>query len=370
MKSTVILGFAVIFFLFVFNVAPLAQEEDAQISYCRLTSDQNLWSGPSRNFKVVRQAKAGLLLEVIAEKGDYYRVHVPDGFKCYIATDYLEVDDGGMGTVKGSNVNLRSIPRVEGDYPIFKVNGGDRLYVWDKIGDWYCISAPAEAYAYVLKTAVTPVTDDVSAEMTALNAVGVEHWQRHRGSYQEVVKAKEEADQVQAKFKFLENQAQRGFDSISLEAAQKGYDEVAAATQDDRLKELSHARSAELEAIIARRDAEDEMKLRQDNWRREREELTQALDRATPIKPRPATHKSPGQGRLVKVVGLVDARGSEITLKGGKTPVDILYRVESPDGRYILSDFHGKRLTIVGRIGILAQKETVPLVVVERIELL
>ena len=112
------------------------------------------------------------------------------------------------------------------------------------------------------------------------------------------------------------------------------------------------------------------MKIHQDNWRKERDELMTALDRAAPIKPKPATHKSPGQGRLVKVVGLVDARGSEITLKGGKTPVDILYRVESPDGRYVLSDFHGKRLTIVGRIGIMPRKEAVPLVVVERIEML
>ena len=103
--SIFILAIAV--FVFLSNPALLQaqqeQQEQTAPGFCRLKSDQNLWSGPSRNYKVVRKAKAGLLLKIIGEKQGHYRVQVPDGFKCYVYADFLEVNDQGMGTTRAKS---------------------------------------------------------------------------------------------------------------------------------------------------------------------------------------------------------------------------------------------------------------------------
>jgi len=49
---------------------PGVQEEAAVTGFCRTTEAQNLWSGPSKNFKKVREVPAGHLLQVIGEKGE------------------------------------------------------------------------------------------------------------------------------------------------------------------------------------------------------------------------------------------------------------------------------------------------------------
>jgi hypothetical protein len=84
----------------------------------------------------------------------------------------------------------------------------------------------------------------------------------------------------------------------------------------------------------------------------------------------PTSHKGEGKGKVVKVIGLLDAGGSEVVLRGGKSLMDILWSIECSDGRYELADFHGRRIHVQGRMGDGLKREGPPLVVVERIEIL
>lgn len=341
--------------------------------FCRLNETQDLWSGPSKNFKKVREVQEGQLLKIIGEKGEYYRVLVPDGFQCYIAADYVELDDNNVGTVIGSRVNLRSIPGVKGDYPIFQIDRGEKLYVWERVGEWYCITAPEEAYLYVHRDAVSMVEDsaEVQREYETLHNRRMALWESHLGLIHQKRVAEEQADENGKALMLLEKDASTGFKQTDLDQTYARYQELAMTTEDENVRQIAQARMAEIEALKARKNLENELALREAEWRKERAEL---IDSGRPFvkvtKPTPETHKSPGEGRQVTVIGTVDAQGSLITLRGGKTAVDTLYRVESPDGRYILGDFHHKRVSILGRIGDLVTRDQLPLVVVERLEIL
>jgi hypothetical protein len=373
MKSPNRILYVLVLYAALFSPTLIAQDEEAITGYCRLNEAQDLWSGPSKNFKKVREAPEGLLLRVIGQKGDYFRVQVPDGFQCYIAAQYIEVGENSVGTVTGNRVNLRSIPRIKGDYPLYQVSRGDQLHVWERVGEWYCVTAPAEAYLYVRKDAVTLLqeSDALDREYDALAAGRTGQWESHLGNLQERQAKEAKEDAIEQNLTKLEDQASDGFNEIDLVEAARRYDEIAATTEDEKIRQLAKARSSEIDALIARRKAEDELKARESTWRSELDALKKAIDnKIKPVNPKPATHKSPGEGRLVTVIGIMDAEGPVITLRGGKTPVDTLYRVESPDGRYILGDFDSRRVSILGRIGDIVSREQPPLVVVERLEIL
>ncbi|MBU0756070.1 MAG: hypothetical protein KJ645_13085, partial [Planctomycetes bacterium] len=307
------------------------------------------------------------------EKGDYYRVLVPDGFQCYISAGYLEVDGQSMGTVTGSRVNLRSIPGVKGDYPIFQVDRGEKLEVWERIGDWYCVTAPVEAYLYIPKDAVTLLdsTESVQKEYATLSQQRQALWLSHRGLMQKQRVEREIMEKSDRIFNDLENAAAEGFKNLDLEEAARGYQGIVDTSEDENTIRLAKARLGEIEALKARKNTEIELARREAEWRKERENIEKAAKEAgKPVKPTPATHKLPGTGRLVTVIGTVDAHNAVITLRGGKTAVDTLYRIESPDGRYILGDFNQKRVSVLGRIGDLVSNDQPPIVVVERMEIL
>ena len=66
----------------------------------RLAEDQDLWSGPSTNFRVMDRLQAGTLLEIIGQKGEYFQVRVPGGFPCYIHSKYFVVNEKLIGGFK------------------------------------------------------------------------------------------------------------------------------------------------------------------------------------------------------------------------------------------------------------------------------
>lgn len=370
-RYTIAVGSVLCLLVFVSSVP--AQTDDYPIRYGRLGETQDLWSGPSPNFKKVREAPEGHLLKVVGEKGDYYRVLVPDGFQCYISASYLEVDDRSVGTVSGNRVNLRSIPRVKGDYPIIQVNRGERLNVWEQVGDWYCVTAPEDAYLYVPKDRLTLLdsTEEVAREYADLTRQRESLWLNHRGLLQKQQVERRMVEEADRDFNELEAVAAEDFKGADLEETARRYQEILDNSTDENAKRLAEARLGEIEAMKSRKQTESELARREAEWRKERENLKNAAkEAAKPVKPMPATHREPGTGRLVTVIGTIDAHGSLITLRGGKTAIDTLYRVESPDGRYILGDFNTRRVSVLGRIGDLVSNDQPPLVVVERMEIL
>jgi len=256
MRSIHTIGYFFFVLVFLVNSSLDAQEESAS-GFCRLKSDQKLWSGPSSNFKVVRVAEKGLLLEIIGEKAGHYRVCVPDGFQCYISTDYLSVDADSVGTVTGNRVRLRSIPGVKGDYPIYYVDREEKLLVWDQVGEWYYISAPDRAYLYVLKEAVEIVetNDALLKEVNVLRARGRNNWQTHRSVTKKRETEEKKASEVQTRLINLQKEVAGGFKGMKPEEVLEKYKEIAASEIDDTTRQLVMAFEREVEAVIARRKA-------------------------------------------------------------------------------------------------------------------
>jgi len=324
------------------------------------------------NYKVLHHSPPGELLEVIGTKGYYYRVLVPSGFRCYIHSKYLQVDENRMGIVIGDNVNLRSIPSMKGDFPIFKVNRGRQLPVWDREGEWFQISAPEEAYAYVLIEEVESVPDTplfrkrIDEERQKARAA----WE---GRIAEIQAGRETARQeeiLRTRLAGLEKDAPSKFKGRDLDEVKRAYQEIAAATTDDGTRVLALARTREVALLQSERKLQQEVLEREREAREAKKRLEEEKKktRKAEEEARLPTGELPVEGMRISVLGRVDASGEEIILTGGLRPDQPQYTIACPDGRYVLADFHGKRVAIRGIVGKITRGK-VPSVVVERLEI-
>ena len=157
---------------------------------------------------------------------------------------------------------------------------------------------------------------------------------------------------------------------MDIKEAIEGYRSIESNPPDNATGRIAAARVGELEAVMIRKKAEDELKKKEDSWRKERRKLLNTLDKCKAVNPEPATHDSEGKGRKITVRGVVDTMGPEVVLRGGKSLLEILYRLDCPDGRYILRDFHGKRIEARCRVSEIASREKPVYAVVERLAIL
>ncbi len=346
------------------------------IGICRLLSDQTLLSGPSTNYKKVKQAASGSLLEIIGEKSGYFRVRVPDGFYCYIHTDYIIFNEEMLGTVTGNKVNLRSIPSTKGDYPIFQVNSGETLRVWERSGEWIKVDAPPEAYLYVLKTEVTPVaeTAEIQDELAQQRARGRRAWEDHFGAIRREKEIEDSDAQLRIRFRVLEESASKNYGGKRLEDVRAEYQAIAETVSDELVKTVSLSRIREIDTLLAQEKLKDDfkerekrMRLREEEWRRELRKMEEnGIARSGEGKTAPPLAVT-GKGLIL--LGRVDASTSRILLRGGKHKDSPLYTISCPDRRYRLKDFHGKRIAVRGSVDKMVTGE-LPSMVVERIEIL
>lgn len=172
------------------------------------------------------------------------------------------------------------------------------------------------------------------------------------------------------RFAALEAAAATGFAGMSLEDVSKSYKEIAALSSDERMRTVSQLRLREVEAISERKKLEKQLLDREAAWKKEQSDLEKALREAKGDKPQPATHDTPGIGRIITAVGVVDTGGPGVVLRGGKSLANILYRIDCPDGRYILGDFSEKRIRVKGRLGVAKSENETRSIVVERIEIM
>lgn len=355
-----------------------AQDKDPVdvIGLCRLLSDQDLWSGPSKNYKKIKRAASGSLLEIIGEKGSYFRVRVPDGFSCFIHTNFIIFNEEMLGTVTGNRVNLRSTPSTKGDYPLFQVNSGYTLRVWERDGEWVRVEAPPEAYLYVLKTEVAPVTEtaEILDELAQQRAQGRREWEDHFGAIREEKVAQDNDAQLRIRFRALEESADKKFEGKRLEDVKAEYQAIAEAVTDELVKTVSLSRIREIDTLLAQDKLKDDfeerekrMRLREEEWRRELRKMEEkGLSDSGSEKSAPPL---PVSGKGLVLLGRVDASGSRIVLRGGKFKDSPLYTISCPDRRYLLKDFHGKRIAVRGSVDKMVTGE-LPSMVVERIEIL
>jgi uncharacterized protein YgiM (DUF1202 family) len=383
MKPPVLLTKALFLFAAVFlspaenataGAAPAAAGQEA-LGFCRLEQDKDLWSGPSSNFRVLKKAQAGSLLEILESKGEYFKVRVPDSFPCWVHSDFILYGEDMIGTITGSRVHLRSIPSKKGDYPILKVDRGEILLVWEAVDGWVRVTAPEEAYAYVLRSAVTSVaaTADVIEELALLRKKARKDWEDHVAALRSTDEAKQAEDHLAATFNKLEAAAVGQFAGVDLDETRRSYEAVVRETGDDVTKKLAEARIREIDALLDKREMEQALK-EKDDILREREQAARLDNQKAAVKRREdemlkTARTVPEPGSRLTVLGRVDASGSTIVLRGGRFKDAALYYVSCPDRRYTLKDFHDKRIAIQGSVERIVPGE-LPRIRIARIEIL
>lgn len=84
------------------------------------------------------------------EKYGWYKIQLPEGMSCYVYKSYLEAKPEGDYECKADNVNIRSGPSLN-SYVLGHLNKGDLVEVRDKVGDFFEITPPPGAGAWVNK---------------------------------------------------------------------------------------------------------------------------------------------------------------------------------------------------------------------------
>ena len=358
-----------------------SQDESVPVRYGRLARAEKLWSGPGPNYKVVRRAEQGLLVKVVGEvvkeveeEDDYYRIFVPDGYDCYISALYLNVGADSVGVVTGNRVALRSIPNPKADFPLIRVDKGQRLKVWEKVGDWYRCLAPEHAHVYVIQDSLTLVAADaqVLADYQKLLESRQEIWKAHQEEVKAELDRTLEKRQNQIRFQELEKSAGEGFKGRDLAKVLAEYEAIIAQTDSEANRKVAEVRVDAIKALMDRDKSIKDLEERSRDWAAERKKLEREVKEAAEnqVQAVPESHEGPGKGRQVTTVGFVDAKGPETVLRGGKSRLDLLYRISCPDGRYILGDFDERRVRIIGRLSESGGTEEKAMILVERIELL
>ena len=82
----------------------------------------------------------GTRIIIVEEKFDWYKVRLPQAFKAYIATKYIDIIGPKKGKINATALNLRLTPSVDA-YIVGKAKVNDVVTIIGKDGEWYKISA-------------------------------------------------------------------------------------------------------------------------------------------------------------------------------------------------------------------------------------
>ena len=82
----------------------------------------------------------GTRINIVQEKFDWYKIRLPQSFKAYAATKYIDVIGPKKGKVNATTLNLRLTSST--DAPVIgKAQVNDLVQIIGKEGDWYKLSA-------------------------------------------------------------------------------------------------------------------------------------------------------------------------------------------------------------------------------------
>lgn len=135
----------------------------------------NLRAKPDVSSKIVVQLEKGTVVDVTSQEGDWYKVSFNDATG-WVSSQFVTVKESviGSGTIKGTEVNVRSKPDTSAEI-ITKLDNGDKVSIIRKSGDWYRVSLNENRYGwinsdYVLfreSTSSRGVKDDTAAAVSA-----------------------------------------------------------------------------------------------------------------------------------------------------------------------------------------------------------
>ena len=82
----------------------------------------------------------GTRITIVEEKFDWYKVRLPQTFKAYVATKYIDAIGPKKGKINATALNLRLNPSSDA-YVVGKAQVNDVVTIIGKEGEWYKVSA-------------------------------------------------------------------------------------------------------------------------------------------------------------------------------------------------------------------------------------
>jgi uncharacterized protein YgiM (DUF1202 family) len=107
----------------------------------------------------------GTRVDIVQDKFDWYKIRLPQSFKAYVATKYIDVIGTKKGKVNATNLNLRLAPSTDASV-IGKTQVNDVVQIIGKEGDWYKLSAYPYGTGWINKKFVK--VHKISPEVEAL----------------------------------------------------------------------------------------------------------------------------------------------------------------------------------------------------------
>lgn len=110
-------------------------------------------SGPGTSYYEIGQLGKGDIVNIVGQRGGWYRISPPTGTFCYLAKELVEVGgDGKVGTVKAEFANVRaaSSSSPNSDYAVLTViRRGTAVNILGSTERYYRITPPEKAFMYV-----------------------------------------------------------------------------------------------------------------------------------------------------------------------------------------------------------------------------
>ncbi|MBX2846877.1 MAG: SEL1-like repeat protein [Acidiferrobacterales bacterium] len=127
---------------------PLGARAGASNSEQELTTPVALYTDPALRNVLITIVEDRENLRVVEISDDWVIVTHAVGLPVWVYGDYLSIN-ADKATVKGSNVNARSVPLVSTGTIVGKLQQGEELIITDRQQDWYRLTSPSSFRAWV-----------------------------------------------------------------------------------------------------------------------------------------------------------------------------------------------------------------------------
>jgi len=113
--------------------------------------------------QVISTVNRHVIVDVIAEAFEWYKIKLPRNAICYIKAGYVNIvprsegeGSSKFGITNADSVNIRLEPN-ETSCILGRVNKGKALNIVDQLGDWLKITAPDTTHGWINKKFVAPL---------------------------------------------------------------------------------------------------------------------------------------------------------------------------------------------------------------------
>ncbi|NTV89176.1 MAG: SH3 domain-containing protein [Clostridiales bacterium] len=139
-------------FVFLFLAAGFAYAEGTGVINSQTV---NMRSSADTSAKVVMQLSQDSKVTVVSKEGDWYKITCNDSTG-WVFAKYVTLKDSVIdaGTIKGSDVNVRSGPDTEKEI-ITRLDNGAAVSIYEWSGDWARIKVAEDRYGWVNKDFIT-----------------------------------------------------------------------------------------------------------------------------------------------------------------------------------------------------------------------